>query len=120
MHRRSFDDGAIRKKNRAITGRKEVPSVRRSRERNGNGMCAKGAVKEFAQLAHACGQVGVDRQGPEGATWPNRKFQMGSLALKSRDVCIRSSRKEKELIEVALADGLGVTSGEACVLNEFS
>jgi len=44
---------------------------------------------------------------------------MGGLLTEPLDVCVGGSGEEKELIEVALADSLGVAPGKAGVLDEL-
>ena len=111
---------AIGQENGAITGAEEFRSLRRSCEGNRERMSVKGTVKEFVQFAKARGGAGVDRDRPKGTMRPHGKFQVGGLVLKALNVDLRSSREEENLIEIALANGLGIGLGKTAILDELA
>ena len=64
----------------------------------------KSAVIQPAKLANACGEVRIDRYGPQRSMRTHRKFEMGSMLPESLDIFLCGAGEEKQFIKIALAD----------------
>jgi hypothetical protein len=69
---------------------------------NGAGVGAEGTVVEFGKLANAAANARTYGQGPQDAPLTKLNTSAVACGLKVVNVPLRSSRKEKKLIEVTL------------------
>jgi hypothetical protein len=92
----------------------------RGGDANGAGVGAEGTVVEFGKLANAAANACTDGKRPQDAPLAKLKISAVPSSLKALDVPLRSSRKEKEFVEVTLTGQFCFTLWQVRVLSQLA
>src|ERR1700741_1730486 len=100
---------------------KEFTCLLERGKRDGERVSFHGAVIEFAEFANAGADAATCSEGPERAIIrTHRQFFLRSLAEESSNVGVRSARKEKQLVKIALPNQVGLANFETGVLSQLT